>query len=535
MIEHKHINKIIIALVLVAALFTGIFATDSGLLGIESAYAEPEYASELFPENEVVSIKIDADADEWATMLENATAEEFISCDITINGKTYKSVGIRPKGNSSLQSVASSESDRFSFKIKFDEYVDGQTCYGLSEMVINNMQGDATNMKEYLSYDLFEQMGVDSPLCAYADISVNEDPWGLYLAVETIDQEFAERVYGKDYGELYKPESQDIGAGGGPGGERPEGMTKGAITMKGQRPEGMTHGAIVMEGQRPEGMEGMPGGKGESGKGADLVYTDDNSESYSQIFDNAVFGASASDKNKIIRALKALSTGENLEEYVDTEEVLRYFAVNTALVNCDSYICSFKHNYYLYETDGKISILPWDLNLSFAGFQSNDATDAVNFAVDTPVVMGVSLAERPLIGTLLANEKYKNQYHEYLQEIVDDYFKSGYFEGEIDRLDALIGDYVKNDKTAFYTYDQYTKAVETLKEFGALRAKSIAGQIEGSIPAAAELQKEDSKNLVDASGIKISDMGSQGGGTREGQGRGPEQGEDYFLPLNMRE
>ena len=67
--------------------------------------------------------------------------------------------------------------------------------------------------------------------------------------------------------------------------------------------------------------------------------------------------------------MKNLSQGTNLEEYIDVDEVLRYFAVNTFLVNLDSYAGNLKHNYYLYERNGVFQILPWDLNLSFGGFQ----------------------------------------------------------------------------------------------------------------------------------------------------------------------
>ena len=102
--------------------------------------------------------------------------------------------------------------------------------------------------------------------------------------------------------------------------------------------------------------------------------------------------------------------------------------------------------------------------------------------IDTPVT-GVKLSERPLIGNLLINDEYKKQCHSYLQQIVDGYFDNGYFENSIGKLDGLIGEHVKNDATGFYTYEQYTAVVNTLKEFGKLRAESMQGQINGTIPS----------------------------------------------------
>ena len=172
-----------------------------------------------------MTVDITADEGEWAEMLESAIDEQYISCDVSVNGERYFSVGIRPKGNSSLSTVYSSDSDRYSFKLEFDHYQDGQTCQGLDKFVLNNIQADATYLKEYLSYDLLSQMGVPAPLYCFAWITVNGEPWGLYLAVEALEESFAQRNFGVSYGQLYKPDSAEMGGGkdGGPaeGGAEP--------------------------------------------------------------------------------------------------------------------------------------------------------------------------------------------------------------------------------------------------------------------------------------------------------------------------
>ena len=264
---------------------------------------------------------------------------------------------------------------------------------------------------------------------------------------------------------------------------------------------------------------GFPGSS--SSGGSDLSYTDDNVDSYSDIFDNAVFDADESDYQRVIEALEALNTGSDLERYVDVDQVLRYFAVNTVLVNLDSYVSSMKHNYYLYENNGQISILPWDFNLAFAGFQSNSASSAVNFPIDTPV-QGVDLSERPLLGKLLEVEEYSQLYHAYLQKIVTEYFDSGLFENTIRSLDSLIGSSVQNDPTALYTYEEYTNAMENLILFGTLRSQSVQGQLDGTIPSTSEGQQQDARSLIDASDLSITAMGTQGGGEMGGRNRGDE-------------
>ena len=188
--------------------------------------------------------------------------------------------------------------------------------------------------------------------------------------------------------------------------------------------------------------------------------------------------------------------------------------VNTVLVNLDSYVSSLKHNYYLYEKDGVLTILPWDYNLSFAGFQTGSASAAVNFPMDTPV-SGVSLSERPLLARLLEEESYLAQYHAYIQEIVTGWMSTA--EEKIDALDALIGEYVKNDATAFYTYEEYQTGLTALRAYIGLRAQSLTGQLEGTIPATSQGQEADPASLIDASGLVLSCLLYTSGGHRGGK------------------
>ncbi|MBR5228343.1 MAG: CotH kinase family protein [Firmicutes bacterium] len=508
MLASKKINAVVAVIVAIAVVFTCILAFTPGILGIKSYSESPDYLEKLFDKDSVQSINISVDEDQWQELLDNATQEEYYPCDITINGETFYQVGIRAKGNSSLSTVASSGSDRFSFKIKLDEYIDGQSYHGLSKFVINNMQGDATYMKEYMSYDMYDFMGVATPAYAFADISVNDQGWGLYLAVEAMEEDFAARTYGNNFGELYKPESMDMGDGFG-GGDMQDRNQMADM--------GNFDPLQMMDGQMPD-MGNMFGGFGGSGGGADLVYTDDKISSYSQIFDNTETANNTdADKKRVINALKILNQSTDADEIatvVDVDEVLRYFAVNTALVNLDSYVSSFKQNYYLYEDDGVISILPWDLNLSFGGFQGG-GSEAVNFPIDTPVSSGIDLSSRPLIGSLLKFNQYTELYHQHLQKIVDEYFNSGYFQQKVESLDVMIRDYVAKDATAFYTVDEYDKAVDTLVKYGSLRAESIEGQLNRTVPSTRESQNANSSALVDASGIDMSDMGSMGRGGME--------------------
>ncbi len=538
--KNKTINRTISKILLGTVVSSTILSSGNGVYAKSNTTVE--YADE-FDKTEIMSISISVDQTKWQEMLDNAQAEEYISADITINGETITNVGIRPKGNSSLSSIArDEETDRYSFKVKFDEYVDGQTWQGLDKLVLNNNYSDSTSMKEYLSYDIMNYIGVDSSLYSYADISVNNETWGLYLALEEVDSGFLDRTKDGE-GELYKPESDQMNMGNKVAdGERPElpqdiitnqakvdAATSATTSTQGEKMQPPTLGAIPQMGENmPEGQRtGMGKSMDGSANGTSLVYTDDEISSYSAIFDNAETKTTEKDQKRVIEALKNLNAGTELETYVDVDQVLRYLAAHTVVVNLDSYSSNMAHNYYLYENDGQVSMIPWDYNMAFGGFMSSDASSVVNFPIDTPV-LNVELEDRPMIAKLLEVEEYKETYHKYIQEIIDGYFADGKFEETVEDIDDLIASYVEKDPTSFVTYDEYQKAVVELKELGTLRAESIQGQLDGTVPSTTEGQATAKDKLVDATSVDMSLLGDTGMG-----GKGMQEMPEIFKNIDQ--
>ncbi len=242
-----------------------------------------------------------------------------------------------------------------------------------------------------------------------------------------------------------------------------------------------------------------------------LIYSDDEYSSYQNIFDNAKTDVSDADKNRLIASLKQMNEQENIEEVVDVDGVIRYFVVHNFVCNFDSYTGMMVHNYYLYEEDGKMSMIPWDYNLAFGGFQgAQDATALVNDPIDTPV-SGGTVESRPMLSWIFSNEEYVQIYHEYFAEFIVEYFDSGYFATMIDGVKELISPYVEKDPTKFCTYEEFETGIDTLREFCLLRAESVAGQLDGSIASTSDGQAQNKESFIDASDITISDMGTMNG------------------------
>ena len=522
--KEKMWNRSTIVLIVLALVITSVLAYCPQIL--HSNQSSTLYASSVFDKSKIMQVNIIMDDKDWDDMLENAVKEEYYACDIEINGIRYYNVGIRPKGNTSLSSIASDDTtDRYSFKVEFDRFQDGQTMDGLDKLCLNNIMSDATYMKEYITYDILSYLGVNSSLYSYASINRNGKYWGLYLAFEGIEESFLQRNYGSTSGNLYKPET--MGGGGKEGGQGPQNQP-GAQAVPGNKADNQ-NGASAAPGNKVDnqnGAQAAPDDKADNqngkefkgpggGMGSDLAYTDDNYESYNVIWDSSVLGeVSDSDKQRVITALKNISSKENLEDYLDVDQMLRYIAANVVVLNDDSYFGNMLHNYYLYENNGVLSMLPWDYNLAFGAFEmggNNDATSLVNRAIDDVVSSG-KLEERPLLAAALSTEEYKEQYHKYLQNLIEGYFTSGTFETTIQQLKKMISSYVKEDPTAFYTYDEFETGVDTLVKFISARVESIKKQLSGEIPATSADRNGDGYTLVDGSDITVSDMGTFMGG-----------------------
>lgn len=522
MLRSKNIDRICCMVIACTMLLAAGFTALAGAGVLESSRKTSlTYAKHLFDQSTVHKIEITMDG--WDDFIDNCTDEKYRACAVIIDGEAQGTVGIRAKGNTSLSSMAQYDNDRYSFKIEFDHYQKKKTYRGLDKLSLNNIIQDATYMKDYWSYTFMNQMGLASPLCSYTEIYVNGEYWGLYLAVEGVEESFLERNYGEDYGELYKPDSLSFGGGRGNGqafdmqdfekklqGDDTEEQAaadenaandNAAPTM----PQDIQRAARINRGDFKQG--GGMGGMGSSD--VKLQYIDDDPDSYANIFDNAKTKVKKKDQARLIAALKKLSEGDT--SAVDTDAVAMYMAVHNFLCNGDSYTGSMVHNYYLYEKDGVMSMIPWDYNLAFGGFTGDsDATGTVNTAIDT-LVSGGDDSDRPMAGWITASDESLALYHEKYQQFIDTVFTSGWFESEFDRVSAMIAPYVEKETRAFYSYEEFQTAADTLKTFCLKRAQSVQGQLDGSISATSAAQ-QGSDALIDASELSITAMGGMNNG-----------------------
>lgn len=528
----------------------------STISGLPAALAEKStYADTLFDQSKPIEIDIQMDDETWNNMIATASSEEYSVCNLVVNGVLYENVAIRPKGNSSLASVSSRGSERFSWRIKFDKYEKKRTCDGLDILILNNGFQDPGQLKEAIAYDMYSFLGADASLYNYAIVYHNGEYFGCYLALEGVDKSFAKRNYGKDYGKLYKPElgkgddrdkEQDalsgedddgFGAsfGGTAGGGFPNMPNFGQAEGGGGFPAfpGQGDGETQSDesgfggsfgGKMPAdtddsgngnkrqgfdfGMFGMGGGSGaksDSELARALNYVGDDLETYQSIWDSAKFKTEDADHQRVVEALKHVSERDNIGDYVDVDNVLKYMAIQAFIYNNDGLTDEEAHNYYLYEQDGRLNLIPWDMNQSFS--VSGDGSDYVNFPIDTPFTVS-DLSQRDFFMALLENEEYLAQYHEYLRKLSEEYVQGGKLAETFERVRSQIDAYVETDPTAFCDYDQFDATAKGIQTAAELRAESVLGQISGEIPSTRDGQAAEPEKLLDTSSADLSGLTS---------------------------
>jgi len=376
--------------------------------------------SEVFEDNAVKRLDIVITEDRWQNMLDDMTSlygtfnagggpgggltetdenPMFVPAEVFYNGKEWYRVGVRFKGNSSLQSSWENGILKLSFKLDFDEFedeypqIDNQRFYGFKKLSLKNNYNDKSMLREKVAGDVFRNAGLAGSHTAFYTLYVDfgEGPvyFGVYTLVEEVDDTVLDTQFSNDDGNLYKPDGD---------------------------------AASFAEGSYYED-----------------EYVKKTNEDEADFSDVESLLTILHDDS---RTTDAAAWRTNLETVFDTDVFLKYLAVNTVVQNWDTY-GRMTHNYYLYtdpDTD-KLTWIPWDNNEALQEGKMGGAA-ALNFS-------DISTNEWPLIGFLYQDELYKEQYNNYLQEVIDGAFNTNTIQSQYAVYAALIEPYATTEISGY--------------------------------------------------------------------------------------
>lgn len=130
--------------------------------------------------------------------------KDYQQVNMIVDGLVVDSVGVKRKGNISQYSNPAKKA----IKIKTNKYVGGKEYDGIKEFMLHMNYQDPTMLREKLTYDICEDMGLFSLRTAFAKVYINDEYWGLYTLVEGKDEMYKQVFDNRDMDAI---ESLDFG------------------------------------------------------------------------------------------------------------------------------------------------------------------------------------------------------------------------------------------------------------------------------------------------------------------------------------
>jgi spore coat protein CotH len=334
----------------------------------------------------------------------------YVPSTIAFNGETWESVGLRFSGNSTLATSWSNGTLKISLRLDFDEFEDDdpattdQRFYGFKQISLKSNAMDESYLREKVAADVFSEAGVVSSQTAfyevYVDYGEGSQYFGLYTAVEIVDDTLIETQFEEDSGNIYKPEGTGASFAAG------------------------TFDEVTFEKKSNE-----------------------DEADWSDI--QAVFEALHAET----RTTDPAAWRAGLEAVFDVDAFLKWLAVDTIMQNWDTY-GSMAHNYYLYTnpTTGRVTWIPWDNNMSLSAGRGGGRGDTGKNGMGggaRELDLAAVTDQWPLIRYLADDSVYMAKYQQYLQETITSVFVPQKMAEIYQTYHDLIAPYVTSEVTGY--------------------------------------------------------------------------------------
>ncbi|MEM2098985.1 MAG: CotH kinase family protein [Candidatus Bathyarchaeia archaeon] len=401
-------------------------------------------ADTFFDDSYVHEIRLYFNDPNWYTTLYNAhdkdPADPYFPARFVSHGITINSVGVRFKGLSSFGGSSfpggGNQGVKKSFRIDFNEYDENgtgkeTTFFGLKKLDLNNGFADPTMLREKLFMD-FASRYVETPRSVYTRLYINDQYYGLYLAMEHIDNTFVESRFGRDEdGNIYKVEY---------GG-----------TLEYRGPDWtLYNGSYELKNNE------------ETNNWSDLIELTD-----------------------ILTNTPLSELPSRLETIFDVESGIRFIALLSLFSNLDSYIGNAR-NYYLYhrEDTGKFVPLLWDANLAFGSFRLllRPGEDPATLDPFPPPTTRSSIGQPAgrnltLIKNMLAVESYNRTYLRFMAQMLREGFNSTSVNARVQELASMIRTSVYEDPNFLYNQTAFESGLSSISNFVATRAAYLDSRL----------------------------------------------------------
>lgn len=402
----------------------------------------------VFPQTKVNTLELVMTASQWTSVKANvktivgyefgtntpsppanSTAEpSYIDVTMRFNGKTWKNVGFRLKGNSTLRSAWGQGNYKLPFRLNIDRFEDqyagitNQHFYGFEELSFSPGFKDQSLIREKLAADVFRAAGISAAQTAFYRVFIDFGSGlkycGIYTGVEIPDDNMIKSQFGEESGNIYKPESNLVAF-------------------------------------------------------AEAVFEKKNNTLTPDFSDVKSFLSALNDP---IRSTNPAQWRTALSSRFNVDHFLKYLAVNNVMVNWDSYGV-MAHNYYFYNHSvAKLTWIPWDHNEAFSGSPGLTGTGSgggmVPGAGRSPLslTMNEVSSSWPLIRYLADDPVYFERYKSFVRQFTSSSFDLNQLNTLIDRYQSLISPYAIGENGEIPQHTYLTNAAAFTASFAAIKS-----------------------------------------------------------------
>ncbi len=403
-----------------------------------SQLSQVDYNS-AFLQDEVAEIHITIAADSLAEMLleENLYLNHEYPATFVYRSEgisdTIPNIGFRLRGNTSRLA------GKKSFKVSFNTFDNDQSYRGLEKMNLNGEHNDVSMLRSKICWEMLREADLPASRTSHIALYINEEFRGVYLNVEHIDEEYIEKRFGNNSGNLYK-----CGYGSN----------------------------LTFLGDSPEAYKLSPWGS--------RIYelkTNTVADDYSDL---AEFIGVLNDNNSDNFQCE-------IEAVLNVNHYLKTLVYEILFGHWDGYSIN-QNNYYLYKnpTDQRFYFLSFDLDNTLG-------VDFFDQPWETWNIYQWEYQERPLTQHLMAVPEYRARFTAYMEEALSTVYQEQELQSRLEEIQTLILPYALEDtyKSLDYGFENsdFENALSSawgghiplsIGDFIEARANSALNQLESS-------------------------------------------------------
>ncbi|MBN2588320.1 MAG: CotH kinase family protein [Sedimentisphaerales bacterium] len=364
------------------------------------------------------TIFLEFENDDWEAELEAFYRSDVeVPAKMIVDGKEYKNVGVRFRGNTSYQMVGTG--GKRPLNLSVDYIKNKQELYSYRTLNLMNCNTDPTFMRQVLYHYIAGQY-IHALKANYIRLVINDENWGIYVNLQQFNKDFIRDEFNTTKGARWKIPQMSPNGG--------------------------------------------------------LVYVGDNIESYKRTYEIK----SKDDPNSwkaLVNLCKVLNEtpAEKLENAIrpilDIDGALKFLALEKSLVNSDGY-WTRASDYLLYmDPTGRFHVFPYDTSETLSeaeggpgggrggrgGFGMGGGTSSGTML---DPLAGANDYDKPLLSKLLAVPSLKQRYYGYIRDIAENWMDWNKIEPLVEQYKLLIAEDIEIDTKKNSTTEAFYSGID---------------------------------------------------------------------------